>query len=274
MGKGWKMLKYRLIATDLDGTLLDSGGQIPDYAKEAVGEYHRLGGLFTIATGRMDGTAGRFAKELNVRIPIVTYNGGKVIDLNSGRVLSEAFLNCEKAVEAYKALKRLNKDMVVYFGGLPYVSGITDTILKYKKRINFEVYLIEDVHKVIVPETKKILVIDPKGEFDLMKSIISKVFGNSLNCVVSDEEYFEILPVGVSKGRGLQTIADSLGIPMEEVIAIGDYYNDISMIRAAGLGIAVRNAKAEVLAAADYITSSNDENGVAQVVRKVISKVL
>ena len=264
-------MNYRLIAADLDGTILNNEGLLSDYTRKTVKEYQRLGGMFTIATGRMDESARRFADELEVQIPVVTYNGGKVVELESGRTLSEAFLDNDAAIKTYNALREINKDMVVYFNGLPFAAEINDVILKYKKRIKFDINLICDVEEVITPYTKKILVIDPKREFDLMESITAEIFGDRVNCVISDKEYFEILPTGVSKGGGLKTIADSLNIPLSEVMAIGDHINDISMIKAAGLGVAVQNAEPQVIAAADYVTLSNEEDGVAYMIKKVIN---
>jgi Cof subfamily protein (haloacid dehalogenase superfamily) len=111
-------------------------------------------------------------------------------------------------------------------------------------------------------------------KFDSVVSTLEETFGDKLNCIKSDAEYLEILPENASKGLALEIIAQSLGIPMAEVIAAGDHFNDISMIKAAGLGVAVQNAEPEVLDAADYITASNDEDGVADVIEKVIAGLL
>jgi Cof subfamily protein (haloacid dehalogenase superfamily) len=265
------MLNYRLIAADLDGTLLDSEGQISNNTKKAVREYHELGGLFTLATGRMEDSAIDFADELEVKIPIIAFNGGKVISPVDRTILFEAAMDPELAVKAYNALKGLNKCMIVYRDKTPYATEIDETTLKYMGRVRRDIRVIEDISDVICPTTKKILVIDPKMEFAKMREVLTDILGDSMNCVTSDKDFFEVLPVNVSKGRGLELIADSLGIPMAEVIAIGDHPNDISMIKAAGLGVAVRSAESDVLAAADYITSSNNEDGVACVIEKVIS---
>jgi Cof subfamily protein (haloacid dehalogenase superfamily) len=265
------MLKYRLMAADLDGTLLNGEGRITDHTKDAVREYHELGGFFTLATGRMEESAIRFADELGIKIPIIAFNGAKVISPVDGSILFEAALDPELAAKAYNALRALNKNMVVYRDGTPYVSEIDETTLKYMGRVRRQIRVIEDIRDVVSPTTKKILVIDPKMEIDKMRGVLADVLGDSMNCVTSDKDFFEVLPVNVSKGRGLEIIAGSLGIPMTEAVAFGDHQNDISMIKAAGLGVAVRSAAAEVLASADYITSSNDEDGVANVIKKVIS---
>ncbi|MCL2165287.1 MAG: Cof-type HAD-IIB family hydrolase [Oscillospiraceae bacterium] len=268
------MLKYKLIAADLDGTLLDGQGLISDRTRKAVEEYHRRGGVFTLATGRMENSALEYVRELNVRAPIIAFNGGKIVSFEDGAVLSEAALDVDKAMRAYQVLRELKKDFVIYRGAEPYTAEITGVIEKYSKRIKADINIIEDPTDVINTSTMKILVIDPKMEYDLLLSAMKAIFGDTLNCVCSDPEFFEILPENVSKGRGLEIIAESLGIPMEQVIAIGDHLNDISMLKVAGLGVAVRNAEEEVLAAADYITSSNDEDGVAEVIEKVIENEL
>ena len=263
------MLKYRLVAVDLDGTLLDSQGCVSDYTKTTIDEYQKLGGFFTLATGRMEASARKFARELNVNAPLITFNGGKVVSVDGETVLSEEFIDTKSAIRTYDALVALNMDMVLYINGAPYITTDSDVILKYIDRIKANRNKFENFANISEPCVNKILVVGVDLDIELIRRTANDV-GGITNCVSSDAELFEILPDNVSKDRGLIVVAEHLGIPMAEVIAVGDHFNDISMINAAGLGVAVQSAVDGALAAADYITSSNDEDGVAKVIRKVI----
>ena len=265
------MLKYRLVASDLDGTLLDDEKRISGRTKEAITEYQRRGGIFTIATGRKDDSARKFAEMIQVTAPVVASNGAKVLNFTKNEVLQESFMDTELAAKAYMALRTLKKDIIIYSDGKPFVSGITPITSRYLDRVEIAMRVLEDVRDLTGHIVTKILVIDPLHEFDKMEKLVAPIFGEYLNAINSDDDFLELLPPGVSKGTGLMAVADALGIPMAETIAIGDHLNDISMIQAAGLGIAVENAREEVRRAADCITAGNNHDGVAIVIEKLLA---
>jgi Cof subfamily protein (haloacid dehalogenase superfamily) len=233
-----------------------------------------MGGVFTIATGRNEQSTRAFAAQIGVRAPVIAYNGAKVVDLASGAVLYEAALDAELAARAYIALRKLKKDAIVFQDNLPHVAEANGVVLKYLERARSEIRIIEkdeDVRGVIDETTKKILVIDPLREFDRILDAVRPIYGDKLNYVFSDVEFFEIMPPGASKGNGLKAVAEHLGIPIAETVAVGDYNNDVSMIKAAGLGVAVRNADGDALAAASYITDANDRDGVPNLLRRIMA---
>ena len=266
-----QVLKYRLIASDLDGTLLDDQKRISDRAKAAISEYQRRGGIFTIATGRKEESARKFVEMIHVSAPIVAFNGAKIVDFSKNEVLQESFLDTSIAISAYTALRAIGKDIVVYTDGKPLISGNTPNIGRYMDRIEISMKVIEDVSELCGRLITKILVIDPRQEQGGMVKLIEPIFGEYLNAISSDDEFLELLPPGVSKGRALTALADTLGISMAETIAIGDHLNDISMIQAAGLGVAVENAREETRQAADYITMDNNHDGVALIIEKALA---
>ena len=291
-------LKYKLIVSDLDATLLNSRGQISDRTIEAIRCFQELGGLFTYATGRSEVSSKVFADQVGIKIPGIAYNGAKVVSHLDGKVIYETFLDAECTKKAYIALRKYNKDVVIYLEDTRYVAEFTDVIGKYYERVRQEVNVIEDIDKVICvgrgatpspagsnirsecctplrPEggggrVKKLLVIDPKQEEEIIINVTRPIFGDSFNCIKSDPQYYEFLAPGTSKGQALIVLAGHLGIGLNETVAIGDHLNDISMIEAAGLGVAVANAEEDVLGAADFITCSNNDDGVAHVIEKII----
>jgi Cof subfamily protein (haloacid dehalogenase superfamily) len=262
---------YRLVASDLDGTLLDPESRIPEATADAVREYRRLGGHFILATGRSEISARPYADQLGLDGPIVSYNGGKLVSLSTGEVFYETFLDAGKAMRAYRALRALGKDVLVYCGGAPHAAEKTAVTERYQRRVNMEIKIIADARDVINESTKKLLVIDPLREFVRMSDALRPIFGDGMNCVSSEKEYFEVMPPDTSKGRGLLAAAELLGVPAERTAAVGDYVNDVSMIEAAGLGVAVANAAQAAIGAAGYVTASNREDGVGKLLRRIMA---
>ncbi|MDR3119993.1 MAG: HAD family hydrolase [Clostridiales bacterium] len=268
------MLQYKLVVTDLDATLLDSRGEITENTRRAVRAYQESGGIFTIATGRMEGAARRFAEQVGVKVPIISFNGGKIVSLQDGAVIYETFLDPDCGTRAYLALRALKKDVIVYLNQERYVAERNAVIEKYIARVQYDVSIVDDIHAIVGAgdrRLKKLLTIDPKQETDLILNTIRPIFGALFNCVKSDPEYYEILPPNTSKGDALVRLARHLGVPIETTVAVGDHLNDIPMFEAAGFGVAVANATPEALLAADYVTASNDDDGIAVLLQKIIA---
>jgi Cof subfamily protein (haloacid dehalogenase superfamily) len=263
-----------LVVTDLDGTLLDSDSHVTESAKEQIKIFQDMGGWFTIATGRNEESTRNFARQIGANAPIIAYNGARIVDLSNGDVLFDAALDAELAARAYEALRGLKKDAILFQNNMPHVAELNGVITKYLSRARSEIRIIEnarDVRGIVDETTKKILVVDPLREFDLILDAVRPIYGDKLNCVFSDAEFLEILPANVSKGNGLRIVADYLGIPIHETVAVGDYNNDVSMIEAAGAGVAVRNAESSALAAASYVTDANFDDGVPNMLRRIIA---
>ena len=293
-----------MIVSDLDGSLLNSRGEISGRTVEALRKYHALGGLFTYATGRSDESAKPFAERAGVSVAGIAFNGGKVVSHLGGKVIYETFMDEERSKKAYVALRAINKNVIVYLDKSRYVAEYTPVVDKYLERVRQGVKIIRDIDQVIGgggsagsgggsgsgggrgsdavnggdagggaggrDKIKKLLVIDPLQEEDLILDTVRPIFGELLNCVKSDPQYYELLPPGTTKGRALEALASHLGIGLNETIAIGDHLNDVSMIEAAGLGVAVANAEQAARDAAGYITASNDDDGVALLIEKLI----
>ena len=267
-----RKLRYKLIVSDLDGTLLNNKVEITERTVRAIARYHEAGGNFSFATGRTEESARVFAEKAGVKIPGISFNGGKVVNLADRRVIHESFLDAEPAIKALHALRAYKKDVIVYLDKYRYVAEYTPVIDKYVGRIRHGVHFTDDIGRVIGDgrTLKKLLIIDPRQEEKLFLETVRPIFGDRLNFVKSDPEYFELMPPDTSKGRALAILAAHLGVAPGETAAVGDHLNDISMLREAGLGVAVANAVPETLAAADYITASNNDDGVALFIEKLL----
>jgi len=263
-------LKYRLIVTDLAGTLLDSRRNISARVKEAVNEFRKKGGFFTVATGRMELSAKEYIEQLGIEGPVILYNGSRVVDIGKNIVIYDSKLDYRIARSALKLQKEYQLDPLVYLNGSVYVYSITPVVDKYMIKDSVMCNAVGDLYEFLREPPTKILIIGPGEQFETFMEELSRMVPVAINWVRSEPDYLEILPDGVSKGAALVKLAAHMGIPMEEVGAIGDQLNDLEMIKAAGLGVAVENACPELKSSADYITASNDEDGVAEVVFQVL----
>ena len=266
-------LRYKLIVSDLDGTLLNNRGKITERTLKAISDYHALGGRFTYATGRSEDSADVFVKQTGIKTPGIAFNGGKVVNHTDGKVIYETFLDAGASKKAYTALRKLDKNVIVYLDKSRHVAEYTKEIDKYLERVRQGVQIIRDIDQVIHAEVKikKLLVIDPAQEEDAIINTVKPIFGETFNCVKSDPIYYEFLPPDTTKGHALAVLAGYLGIDLSAVIAVGDHLNDVPMIKTAGLGVAVANAEQEALDAAGYITASNNDDGVAILIEKILA---
>jgi Cof subfamily protein (haloacid dehalogenase superfamily) len=257
--------------SDLDGTLLKSDGKVSAATKELIRAYQRKGGVFTIATGRMEDAVTPYLDHLELEGPVILYNGSKIIDINRNHVLYEAFLDYDTAKAALKLLRNYDWDVLLYQDRKIYIKMMTPGIEKHVQKEGVACHEVGDLYHFLKSAPTKILIIGHNGKFKMFEDELKQQLKLKVNFTQSEETYLEILPQGASKGAALKKLADGLKISMEEVIAIGDHLNDVSMIRAAGLGIAMENAHAELKNNASYITVSNDAEGVKNVIYRVLN---
>ena len=256
-----------LICTDLDGTLLGNDKRISDENLEAIARFEREGGYFTFVTGRMPFFVTDIYRTVRPNAPIGCINGGGVFDFERNtylwkRELPRAALELVGAVEqgVEGVGIQINTFDRVYFAGenesmknFRAVTGVPNLTCHYNDvHEPIAKVVFGDEEEARITQIRDTLLAHPRaGEFDFIRS---------------ERTLFEILPKGSGKGSVLPVLAEILGINMARTVAIGDYYNDIAMLRAAGIGVAVENARPEVKAAADHITVSNDEHAIAHVI--------
>jgi Cof subfamily protein (haloacid dehalogenase superfamily) len=266
-------LKYKLIVSDLDGTLLDSSRNISLRTRKLIQEFISRGGIFTFATGRMESSIVKYFDYLGLTGPAIIYNGSKIVDVKKEEILFENSLDCNLAKAVLKISKEYPWDALLYMNKKIYVREVTSIIEEYMIKDGVECEAVPELHEFITLPPTKILIIGNPDYFQAYVEKVSKHMCCSINYVNSEHNYLEILPENTSKGNALKELARLLNIPMEQVVAIGDNLNDISMIEAAGVGAATANAHEEVKKAADFITKSNDEDGVAEVIYRVINLI-
>ena len=264
---------YKLIAIDLDGTLLNEKKDISNRCKEDIRKLRDKGIRVVLATGRpFDGIL-PYINELDLLDEndfVVTYNGALVQNTNADKVLIKRPLS----LDSYKELYNLSKELGVNIHALTESSVLTprnNPYTRIESTIN-KIPIIEGRIEDIDSSTNiiKVMFIDDPKKLDDIIPLIPQWAKEKYSILRSASIFLEFLDKGVDKGVGVSLIARQLGIEAEEVICIGDADNDIAMIEYAGLGVAMDNAIDDAKSVADYITLSNEEDGVAHVIEKFL----
>jgi len=259
---------YRLVVMDLDGTARSRRLGVTSGVREAITAARARGVRVCVATGRMWRSAGTWIHVLGVDPPAILYNGGQVLDFASGRTLYERRL---PVAAARAALELVRRDLEVQ----PHLY-IDDRVLVERPHPLTDAYTADDgLAAEVVPsfepfltaEPYKVLVIGSRERVEVLQRVVLGA-GLPVHAVQSEPVYLEILPLGVSKGEALRAMCDALGLALAETIAIGDNWNDVEMIEAAGLGVAMGHAPEGVRAKADYVCGTAEEEGVREVIER------
>lgn len=259
---------FRMVVTDIDGTLVDARQEISEQNKETIRAFQQQGGIVTLATGRMEEAAYRFVEELDIRYPVILYNGGKIIDFCTKETHYEALLTTDVIRTALELQEKHMLNMIFYSEQQLFVREINPAINEYMKKDRVGCQVWESSEFLLRNPVNKILIIKEDQNFSAIRDFFELIVGEGCELVTSEATYLEILPHAVSKGKALKLLAAQVGVDMEEVIAIGDHLNDLDMLNEAGLGVAVSNAHPDLLKHAQYIAPSNLEHAVAHVIDK------
>lgn len=223
-----------------------------------------------IATGRMWRSAAPWVTRLGADSPVILYNGGQVLDFAAGRVLDERRLSGDAARRAL-ALAREDPDVQphVFVRDTVYVDRAHPLTAAYAADDGLDYEVVPRLEPVLADDPHKLLVI---GAPERVEALARRVADARLpvHAVQSEPTYLEILPPGVSKGAALGPMLRALGLPAAAVIAVGDNWNDLEMIEAAGLGVAMGHAPAGVRARADHVCGTSAEEGFRQVLERFV----
>ncbi|MGI6625411.1 MAG: Cof-type HAD-IIB family hydrolase [Limnochordia bacterium] len=262
----------KLIASDLDGTLLDNNSQLSKENRDAVAEALAQGITFTLSTGRMFQSAAPFARDLGLgpQQPLICYNGALIRRL-SGEILYEQPLAPELSQMVVDYGQRRGWTINAYFQDQLYVSAVNQKARDYALRSRVSVTAVGDLVHFVEEGKKclsKLMIIgeaeETLGRIEELRSLV----GEELQIVRSQPHFVEVTNIQAHKGQALKWLAESMGLEVREIMAIGDSNNDLTMIQVAGIGVAVGNAGLLLQENADYVTSSNQEHGVARAIER------
>ena len=274
-------MDIKLVAIDLDGTLLDSKQLLSKENKAAIKEAKAAGVQIVLCTGRPLRSMKHLLEEadlLDEEDIVITYNGGLIQKAKTGAIINEITLNREECLDIYQLGQQLN--LPVNFIDLDYVyepeypKGAESIYMNASREVpkeNALKFIDIDIDNLPNPfKINKIVMSRPTEELDAMIPEIPASYHEKYNIYKSQPFILEVLPDHVDKGYSMRIIGDMLGLEKEQIMGIGDQENDLSLVTNAGIGVAMENAIDQVKQAADYITKSNDNNGVAHAIRKFV----
>lgn len=258
-----------LLCTDLDDTLLTTDKQISEENKKAIEYFKNEGGLFTFATGRVVHGARMMLEHISPNAPMVCYNGGGIYDFNHNKLLWSAFLD-DGAIEVVEFVDKNfpNAGIEVCSENVVYVSKSNRVV---REHLAFEKLPEEYIDYHLIEEKwKKVLFMVEEDELPQIRELIlNSKFADKYTFIRSSPNYYELLPKGADKGAGLVKLAEILRIDPSMTVGMGDNENDVSLIKLAGVGVAVANAIPEAREAADYITVDNNSSAVSAVIHAI-----
>lgn len=265
------MMNYQLLALDLDGTLTNSKKEITPPTKEALIQLQEKGVKVVLASGRPTTGVVPLAKELELErfgSYILSFNGGRITDCRSGEIIYNRLLPAATAAPLFELVKDFSVDIVAY-SDTGILSGLhTNKYTELESRINgLPIRHLDKFSEQIEENNNKFLITGEPDEIVCVKKKVIPYFHGLLNIYCSDPFFLEIMPQNIDKAHSLEKLLASIGLTEEQMVCCGDGQNDITMIQAAGLGVAMENAQPDVKEAADYITKSNDNDGVLHVIQ-------
>ena len=263
-----------LICTDLDGTLFKNDKTISRENVEAIEYFKREGGYFTFVTGRMPFYIGYALETINPNAPFGCVNGAGLYDESKGEYVWTAVMP-DNVIELVRYIDERFSDIGIQVNTFykTYFCRENKTMENFRKITNLE-NLVSDYDDVKEPIAKIIFGSESDEEIrSIEKMLKAHPKASEFDFIRSEQTLYEILPKGIGKGTSIINLCRHLNIDVNKTIAVGDYNNDISMFKAAKIGIAVSNACKEALAEADYITVSNEEHAIARVIYDLESGV-
>lgn len=279
-------MKYKLLCLDMDGTVLNDEKKVSEENLKAIKKAHNLGIKIAICTGRLFANARVYADIFGIEAPIIASNGAYIRDKGSDDVIYKCVLGKEKASKLYSIVEKYG--FVLFFNECDCVIS--------SKEFDDDKNIYVKMNKEL-PEDRRVRLLYTKDMLETIRSEGDEI----LKCICIDENAiktknyeklnearkevlkvggfeiassfrnnFEVMCEGVSKGRAAKVLADFYGISQDEVMCIGDNENDLSMIEYAGMGVAMGNAEESVKKAANYVTDTNNNSGVAKAINKFI----
>ncbi|NFT06125.1 MULTISPECIES: Cof-type HAD-IIB family hydrolase [Clostridium] len=274
-------MKYKLICIDMDGTLLNGHSSISERNKEALKKAVNKGVQVAISTGRIFASADYFAELIGIKTDLISCNGAYIKNRSTNEIIYSNTLTNEQVLKIHNSIKGHNFRIMYYTHDTAIVDSpfpenhtynLTNKLVSDEKKVKF--FITSDINEILEIYNNKIIKIicidngDDKDTLFKVKNNLLKF--SDIETVSSENNNFEIMQKDVSKGNAAKILSEKLGIKPEEVVCIGDNENDLSMIKFAGLGVAMGNGSDVIKKIANYITDTNVNDGVAKVIEKFI----
>ena len=266
-------MRYEMLVLDLDGTLTNSEKKITPPTKQALLEIQEAGKKVVLASGRPTPGITPLAEMLNLAdygSYILAFNGARIINCRTGQIVYDKTVPPSAIPEVYNIVKEFQDVDVITYTDKEIISGIKSneydeieamiTGMPIVEVENFVEYIDFPINKFLVTGNPEVL--------DEVAVVLKRRFNSFLNVYKSQPFFLEVVPQNIDKANSLQKLLNSIGLTADQMICCGDGMNDLSMIEYAGLGVAMENAEPLVKEKADFITKSNDDDGVLYVINQ------
>lgn len=263
-----------LVVSDFDSTLIDDNQKILPEVKSAINEYVASGGIFAVCTGRMLSSILPQVRALGLKGLVVAYQGTVIADIETGKIIRSGGMNSAEVQKICKNIEHLGFGLNVYCDEKIFTDYPEDNIYlkKYEDIIGVKAVHINGKMSEYVAKNnmfcQKVLSIVSESKREELYLKLCEIFGDEFDITCSAKVLVEVSPIGDNKGEALKFLAAHYNIPIEKTVAVGDNLNDISMIKVAGVGCAVGNAVKELKDAANFISVSNNDGALAQIIKK------
>lgn len=261
---------YKMIAIDVDDTLMNDEGVITKPTREALAEAMEHGVIVTLATGRMYASAKQIAETLGLNVPLITYQGSLVKNALDEKVLYERALPASAAQAVSDYCREHGLHLQTYCNDRFYAQAENEKTLAYSKLAKVSCTIEPDWSKLLSAPQTKMLIYENPETLERHEPVLKRLAGDCAHVTKSKPYFLEVMHREGNKGHAITFLARHFGCDLSEVIAVGDGWNDREMLEVAGLGAAMGNAVEPLKQIADYVTLSNNEDGVKHVIDKFI----
>lgn len=264
---------YRLIALDLDDTLLTQNFTLARSTQDVLSKVMAGGVHVTLATGRMFCSSLPFARELNISAPLITYQGALVKHSVTGELLFHRPVPYDLALDVVRRVNKYGYHINIYLDDCLYVDEDTEAGKRYAAISRVPLHVVGDLEQFLLSKQAaptKVLAVAREDLLDCLAAEMKPIYGGKLHISKSKPHFLEFSHPAATKGCALEAVAAYYGVPQHKVMAIGDSYNDLEMLDWAGMAVVMGNARDEIKDRADYITLSNAEDGVGHALKKFV----
>lgn len=263
-----KHFPFRAIALDLDGTLTNHDKVVTPRTRQALLKAQEQGAIIILASGRPTYGIVPVAECLELEKRggyILSYNGGNIVNAKTGEKLFSQFLPDAVIPILYKYAQEKNHALLGYAGNEIITEMPDDPYVKEESRINkMNIRKVDNLLDALEPHPTKLLMTGDPTDMIKAEEELVEILGEKMDIFRSAPFFLELVPKGIDKAQSLLRLLSKINLTPADLMAFGDGYNDLSMLKLAGVGVAMANAAPEVRADADYVTLSNEEDGVAE----------
>jgi Cof subfamily protein (haloacid dehalogenase superfamily) len=267
-------MEYKVLVLDLDGTLTNSKKEIPPRNKELIIKAQEKGVIVVLASGRPMYGVAPLAESLQLHHfggYILAFNGGKTIACQTKEVVQEQIIAPEILPSLYASAKAYGMELISYEDDFILTEDPDNVYVQKEAFLNkMPTKKVDNLVEYITFHVPKCLMVGDADRLAEIEPEMKEKYGERLTIFRSEPYFMEIMPLGIDKAQSLGKLLEHLNLTKDEMIAVGDGFNDLTMIQFAGLGVAMANAQQVVKDVAQYITLSNEEDGVAHVVEKFL----